>query len=146
MNPASLSLASLMTVARIVVTMIPISRSPRTPRARSTIVRNSPKNVTAIGHVVSRARSTTVPVAADDHAGARQADEGDEEADPDRDRLLQVERDRVHDPLAHPRQDEDRDRDPLDDDQPHRRRERQPFARDEAERDDRVEAEPGAIA
>ena len=61
MNPASLLLASLMTVARIVVTMIPIRRSPRTPRARSAIVRNSPKNVTAIGQVVRRARSTGVP-------------------------------------------------------------------------------------
>ena len=43
-----------MIVARIVVATIPIRRSPRTPRARKTIVTTRPKNVTAIGHVVSR--------------------------------------------------------------------------------------------
>ncbi len=48
-----------MIVARIVVAMIPIKRSPRTPRARSAIVNISPTKVTNAGHVVSRARSTT---------------------------------------------------------------------------------------
>jgi hypothetical protein len=60
-KPESLSLASLMIVARIVVAMIPISRSPRTRRARSTIVKTRPNSVTKTGHVVSGARSTTVP-------------------------------------------------------------------------------------
>ena len=143
MKPTSFPAASLMIVARIVVVTIPIRRSPRTPRARSTIVRTRPKKVTKIGHVVSRPRSTIVPSPGTTIPALVQADEGDEEADPDRDRLLQVERDRVHDPLAHPAQDEDRDRDALDDDEPHRGRERQPFAGDEAERDHGVEAEAG---
>ena len=79
--------------------------------------------------------------AAHDDARVDEADERDEEADPDRDRLLQVERDRVHDLLARPCQHEDRDRDALDDDEAHGGRERQPFACDQAERDHRVEPE-----
>src|SRR5919204_277427 len=43
------------------------------------------------------------------HARVEQADEGDEETDPDRDRLLQLERDRAHDRLTQAGEDEQRD-------------------------------------
>lgn len=52
-KPASPPFASLMIVARIVVPMIPSSRSPRIPRARSASVKTTPKSVTKIGHVVN---------------------------------------------------------------------------------------------
>ena len=55
-----------MIVARIVVATIPIRRSPRTPRARSAIVSTRPKNVTKIGHVVSRREVDDGARAADD--------------------------------------------------------------------------------
>lgn len=49
---------SLMIVASAVVVMIPTSKSPRKRSARRKIVTASPKIVTRIGQVVSRASST----------------------------------------------------------------------------------------
>ena len=68
----------------------------------------------------------------------------DEEADPDRDRLLQLERDRAHDLLAQADEHEDRDREPLDHDQPHRLGEAETLAGDEREGDEGVQAEARA--
>ncbi len=81
--------------------------------------------------------------AAHDEPRVRQADERDEEADPDRDRLLQLDRDRVHDRLAQADEHQDQDCEALHDDEPHRLGEAQPGLRHERERHHRVQAEAG---
>jgi hypothetical protein len=78
-----------------------------------------------------------------DDAGVVEADEGDEQADPDRDCLLQLERDRAHDRLAQAAEHEHGDDGPFQHDQPHRRRKREVQRAHQGEGDDRVDPEPG---
>ena len=77
---------------------------------------------------------------------ALEADERDEEADPDRDRLLQIEGDRIHHLLAKAGEHEDRDRDALDDDEAHCSREESPSPATSAKATVALRPRPGAIA
>ena len=97
--------------------------------------------VTKTGHVVQWPSVTGVPCALHDEPGVVEPDERDEEPDADRDRLLQLERDRPHDLLAQAGEHERGHDDALEDDEAHRRREGQAVLADELERDDRVDAE-----
>ena len=78
-----------------------------------------------------------------DEAAVDEADEQDEEADADDDRLLELERDGLEDRLAEAGEHEDRDGDTLEDDEAHGALEGEALAEDEAEGDDRVEAHAG---
>ena len=132
-----------MITARIVARMIPTTRSPRKPRARRTIVTIEPEDGDEDRPGREAAEGDGRALAADDDPCLVEPDEGDEEPDADRDRLLQVERDRVEDLLPPAGEDEGRDGDALQHDQAHGGRERQPLADDEAEGDDGVDPEPG---
>ena len=66
----------------------------------------------------------------------------EEQADPDRDRPLQVHRDRVQDAFRKPGEHEERDDEPLDHDHAHRLGPGEPLPGDERERDERVQPEP----
>ena len=86
-------------------------------------------------HRLARARRERL-----DDPGVVEADEGDEEADPDRDRLLQLEGDRPEDQLAQAAHGEQHHGDSLEHDEAHRLGEARLAARDEAVGDDRVQA------
>ena len=81
--------------------------------------------------------------AADDDAAVDEADEQDEEADADDDRLLQLDGDGLEDGLTEAGEHEDRDGDALEHDEAHGLGNVSPWASDEAERHDRVEAHAG---
>jgi hypothetical protein len=78
-----------------------------------------------------------------DKSRVDEPDERDEEADADGDRLLELERDRLHDFLPHPDEHEGGHERALQDDDAHRLRKTEALAGDERERHDCVQAEPG---
>jgi hypothetical protein len=93
----------------IVVTTIVISSAPRTRMAISASAIPRPMTKVSVATLTMSAGTTggTPRPGRRHEAAVDQADEQDEQADADRDRALQVQRDGVHDRLAQPGQHED---------------------------------------
>ena len=131
-------------VAKIVEKMIPRITAPRQPRVSMMIVTTRPKMVTSDRHADEGAERQGRALGGDHDAAVDHADEQDEEADADDDRLLELQRDRLEDRLAEAGEHEDGDGHALEEDEAHGLREREALAEDEAERHDGVEAHAGS--
>ena len=126
-----------------VETRMPTRIAPLNPRAVRMIITSSPAERDQRRAAGQDAEADPRRRVVDRDARVAEADERDEQPDADADRELDLLRDRAHDRLAQPGDDEHERDHALDHDARHRDRPRQVPAEDQVEGDDRVEPEPG---